>query len=31
MDIYDRWLEIKEKHHIEKHEGEGLRKDLRNI
>jgi hypothetical protein len=31
MDIYDRWLEIKEKHRIEKHEGEGLRKDLRDV
>jgi hypothetical protein len=31
MDIYDRWLEIKQKHRIEKHEGEGLRKDLRNV
>jgi hypothetical protein len=31
MDIYDRWLEIKQKHCIEKHEGEGLRKDLRNV
>jgi hypothetical protein len=28
MDIYDRWLEIKQKHRIEKHEEEGLRKDV---
>jgi hypothetical protein len=25
MDIYDRWLEIKQKHRIEKHTGESLR------
>jgi hypothetical protein len=31
MDIYDRWLEIKQKHRIEKHEGEGLRKGLRDV
>jgi hypothetical protein len=31
MDIYDRWLKIKEKHRIEKHEGEGLKKDLKNV
>jgi hypothetical protein len=31
MDIYNRWLEIKQKYRIEKHEGEGLKKNLRNI
>jgi predicted GNAT superfamily acetyltransferase len=31
MDIYDRWLKIKQKHRTEKHEGEGLRKDLRDV
>jgi hypothetical protein len=24
MDIYDRWLGIKRKHHLEKHTGESL-------